>query len=430
MTELLLRLPFLRFDSNVRRSVGHNAIANIAIQALTIVASVIVSRHLGPAGRGELAAIQILAMQLCSLGTLGLPSACIYYAAKLENRAESVFGTTWISLGILAGPVWLIGWFLLPVLLGPTKNHLIGPARLFLLLVPIQFLGNLPYYYLQGVKAFRDWNLVRLQFPILWLIAIAWLYLQRELTPSRLAVAYLYVMTAHCATWMIVVWRRKTRPFTVDRHLIPPLAKYALPSILSVLPNELNVRLDQLLMASMLPSSDLGYYAIAVTASGAGWPLFKAIAQTMLPVLASETNVEKRQAMFRSAIKKTIVLSVVVCSLMTIGVPILLLVFFGDGFKSSIPMAVILVWAAAITNVNTVFADGFRGRHRPSVPLLAEISGLLVTIPGLIFALPRWHGIGAAAVSFASYAATALVYGALSGSLWREAKNNDGNGKA
>ena len=54
-----------------------------------------------------------------------------------------------------------------------------------------------------------------------------------------------------------------------------------------------------------------------------------------------------------------------------------------------------------------------RADGRPGSPGLAEAGGLIVTVAALPFAIPRWGITGAAWVSVASYAVTAVTLAVL-----------------
>lgn len=50
------------------------------------------------------------------------------------------------------------------------------------------------------------------------------------------------------------------------------LLRYGAPSVLSGVPAQLDLRLDQILMAALLPAKQLGLYTVGVAWSGAGTP--------------------------------------------------------------------------------------------------------------------------------------------------------------
>jgi O-antigen/teichoic acid export membrane protein len=54
----------------------------------------------------------------------------------------------------------------------------------------------------------------------------------------------------------------------MPRLLFAPLIRIGAPVCLSGLPHGSNLRLDQLLMAGLVPAATLGLYAVAVTWSG------------------------------------------------------------------------------------------------------------------------------------------------------------------
>lgn len=389
------------------------AIANLVSFGFNIVTSVIAARLLGPQGRGELAAMQNLAMFTLTFGTFGIPTAAAYYAGKDPKRANSVFSTAQIILLFLAFPVYILMYALAPELLSSQSTYVIQGARIFLLRVFIHFAGGLPYFMLRGLGRMAIWNGIRVQFSILWLMVFVIGFFSGQISSLFVAYGYLVAILIHNITWMIAMFLTVRGTYTPDLNLAPDLFRYGLPSMLSSVPRELNLRIDQLLMAAFLPAETLGYYVVAVAWGGLLSPVMNAFAQTAFPHLTALNHGHAQSARLQLILRRSVLVGLLLIVVLIIGAPIVIPVIYGKAFGASVVAAMVLVVASFISNLNDVLEESFRGLGKPKWPMVAQIIGLVSTILLLFLLLPRYGLLGAALASIASYAIVLFVFVAL-----------------
>jgi len=184
---------------------------------------------------------------------------------------------------------------------------------------------------------------------------------------------------------------------------------FGLPCVISTMPQTLNFRLDQMLMAGLLPARVLGLYVVAVAWSGATAPLLSALGAVLFPRVASQPNREQQARALaqgsRLAILASLVLAVAVIALTPRMVPFL----FGTKFAAAIPAALVLVVAGAISAFNLVTEEGLKGLGCPSAVMWAEFGGLVVTAVSLWLMLRPLELMGAALASLFGYSAVAIL---------------------
>jgi len=184
---------------------------------------------------------------------------------------------------------------------------------------------------------------------------------------------------------------------------------FGLPCVVSAVPQMLNFRLDQMLMAALLPARLLGLYVVAVAWSSASSPVLNALGAVLFPRVASQaTREQQAQALAqgnRLAILASLVLAVVVLILTPRMVPLL----FGAKFAAAIPAALVLVVAGAISAFNLVAEEGLKGLGCPSAVMWAEFGGLAVTGLSLWLMLRPFEIVGAALASLFGYSAVAVL---------------------
>src|SRR6185369_13563896 len=97
-----IRLEFSLIQSMLRPLILRTLITNFGLTFLGLVNSVVLSRWLGPTGRGEIAAAMLWPTMLVYLSSMGLIMATMYFAALPESRPNSLFANATL-FGIAQG---------------------------------------------------------------------------------------------------------------------------------------------------------------------------------------------------------------------------------------------------------------------------------------------------------------------------------------
>src|SRR5215813_13057129 len=125
-------------------------LANVGITALGIVNSILLSRWLGPSGRGEVAAAMLWPAMLISLSSLGLISSSLYFSALPKSRLQPLFSTA-VVLSVAQGLFAIsIGFVILPLLLPSQAKSVVSASRVYLFVVPLALVTQCGMSILQG----------------------------------------------------------------------------------------------------------------------------------------------------------------------------------------------------------------------------------------------------------------------------------------
>lgn len=381
---------------------------NVFLALFGLISGVLAARLLGPQGRGELAAIQVWPSAIATFAMLGLPEALVYYSAREPDRAGRYLGSA-VMLALLSSvPSVALGYLLMPLLLSAQSAEIIMAARWYLLLVPIFALVGMQYHPLQGRGDFTVWNALRIMLAMGWLAVLVMAWLLERAEPQFVAASYLVTLALLFFPLMYVVARRVPGPFLPDVQRWRPMLRYGLPSMASSVPQMMNFRLDQMLMAAFLPAQALGLYVVAVAWSGAVNPLLNALGAVVFPNVASEDGHERQAHAFAQGSRLGVLASIVMAFVLIILTPWMVPLLFGKNFASAIPAALVLVVAGAIAGLNLVMEEGLRGLGHPVSVMWAEFGGLAVTAISLLVLLRPLEIIGAALASLLGYSAVAF----------------------
>jgi len=396
--------------------VGHSLATNVVVALLGLTTGVLVARLLRPPGRGDLAAIFNAPTVLSVLASLGLSESVVYYAARQRERAGRYLGTS-LALAFGASLVFAAaGWLLMPLLLAEQSPGTIAAARWYLLQVPIGAVLGLAAAPLRGIGDIKGWNYLKASHSVVWLFVLLGAIVHGHPQARSLSLAFVLGRLALVPFTFVIVRYRMRRTIKVDVALARPLLRFGVPNMLSVLPNVLNLRLDQMLMAAFLPNRDLGLYVVAVSWSQLPAPALLALGNVLFPRVAA-ANDATRVALAARGMRMGALLSVVLGAATLVLTPFGIPLLFRSDYRDAVPVALVLVIAAAASSINTIQQEALRGLGRPDLVLKSQLCGLGVTIVGLAMLLGRFGMIGAAVASLAGYLTIAIALAVNGGRL-------------
>jgi O-antigen/teichoic acid export membrane protein len=384
--------------------------SNILLALLGLVSGIWAARLLGPNGRGELAAIQTIPSVVANLAMLGMPEAIVYFSARQPSEAGRYLASALIVALISSLPALVAGYLLVPLFLHAQRPEIVSTARWYLVsIVPLYALVGMLAHPFRGRKDFAVWNVTRFLPSLAWIavLAIAWVY--NRGFPGFLAAGHLVALAVVFIPLAALVLRHIPGPFTPDLSKSRSMVRYGLPCMMTGMPQMLNLRLDQMLMAALLPPRELGLYAVAVAWSGGGTPLLSALGAVTTPTVASATDREQQARRLAFTARATAVLALILSLAIVAATPVAIVVLFGEKFRGSVAPALILVPANAVLGINQVIQEGLRGMGHPFAALQAELAGLLVTVIALAATLRPLGGVGAAISSLIGYSTVGAV---------------------
>jgi O-antigen/teichoic acid export membrane protein len=376
------------------------SLINILVLALGLITGPLQARALGPAGRGELAAILVVSQQVPLILTFGLGAYATREIARGVLPGELV--------GSIGGLMFFIGLLILPA--GILFSHLLGQGRpvvdhyimISFLLLPISLLGILLSSLLTGLERWRLVVATRLIAMLLPAAAIIALYLLDHLTVGLTAAIVFVASMLSIAPALVAL--RGWMPLRFRMLHIRIGVPFGLQSWVAYLASMTNGRLDQLLMAALASSRQLGLYAVAVTVSSLPNVVIGAVGPPLLTRVAAGDR-----HLVPSALRVSLATVTIFGGMLAVASIVLIPLLFGSAFRDAVPMAAILLVAAVPLAGVAVLSSSFVADGEPSVPALGELVTLGITIPGLIVLLPRLGGVGAAIVSLGAYAVNLLI---------------------
>lgn len=397
--------------AGVRRfgwTVAQTSACNVAAAVTAGVAGIIIARSLGPAVRGEYAAVMAWFGVALLLGQLGQSAATTYFVARERTRAADYLATS-RNLMVISGVVTLgAGVFAAPLLASVTG----APAAGYLLMFATCVAGFVAASYLSSLQAthVRRWNVGRLSQPVAFLVTIAALYLLYRLDLGIVlgVVSATVVAQAGSAYWLCR--REGLAGGRGSFELLRPLTRYGLGQVASAAPSLATTRLSVLVLSLTVTPTALGQYAVAESVTALAVPVVAAVGYVSFPRIASRSLsrselLRLQRLSLRSSLIAGIVLMLSVMATASWLVPMV----FGEGFRGAVPLVLLLAPGGVLLAWGRVCADLLKGHGRPYAVAGAEAVAAVVMAAGLAVLVPLWGVVGAAVAASVAAAVSPLL---------------------
>jgi O-antigen/teichoic acid export membrane protein len=388
-------------------AIARTACFNVATAVAAALCGVIMARAVGPAVRGEYAAVTSWFGILLLTGELGQPAAVCFYVARDPGRARDYVATSQRMM-LASGVVALAGGLLLAPDLAHGEPGVADAYRIIFSGSVIVFTGTSYTFALQA-KSTRQWNLVRVSQPLLALAGIFLLHRLGLLTLRSaigVTVAAMAVQLGYAYYWCR---RGGLAPGRARTELVRPLGSYGLSQIAAAAPATVNMYLDQLVLSQLAPSADLGRYAIAVSVTLVPVPLVSAIGNVAFPRLAAQRRsaADSRRLPLAAAAARGAAAAVVLLPI-ALSAHWLIPAVFGPAYRGAVPLLWILTPGGIFLACGQVVGDLLRGLGRPGLVAAAQGLAAVCTVILLVALLPA-TGVAAAAIASTVAYGTALA---------------------
>ena len=396
-------------------AVARTACFNSASTVAAALGGVIVARTVGPAVRGEYAAVFSWFGLLLLAGELGQSATVCFYVASDPQRARGYVATSRAMMMVTGACALLAGLVMAPAL-AHGNPQLTAAYRVAFAGSVIAFVGCSYTFSLQAASTER-WNLVRVSQPALAFAFIVTLRLLRQLTLGTAIGVVLASMAFQLGYAYYWCRRCGLAPGHVELPLVSPLLKCGLAQLGASAPSAVNACLDQLVLSQLVPPEDLGRYAIAASVTAVPVPLVSAIGNVAFPRLAarggspaSSTQLALTATAVAAGIASAILLPLAASASWLIPA------VFGPGYRGAVPLLWILTPGGVFLACGQVAGDLLRGLARPGLVAMAQGLSAVCTVILLVALLPVVGVMGAAVASTIAYgmALSLMIRG-----LWR-----------
>ena len=371
-------------------------------------ASVVISRGLGPIGRGIYYLPVVTAATVASFATLGLEQANVY----MFGSERVALARLWAQGGLVAAVTGLLGGLLLlaaPSALPGTFGS--SPALLWAI-AAVGLPVTLHSQFSAGLLTLRGdvtWQFrASVISTIAQVAALLTAYAAGWFTPVSVL---LVLVGSNVLSWALIVARlRAEGPWVSwDGALLKQTLARSLVLHAGMVLLFLHLRMDMFMLNAMAGPTALGIYSLSVTLAETVSLGTDSVAVAILPRQMGNTLQEAAVTALRAARMTALISAGFIVAWVVVGFPLIVLAF-GRPFAGAYLPLVTLLPGIAFMGMQRVCGGPVLRAGRPSRIVYINLFSLACNVALNLWWIPRWGAVGAAAASTCSYALGALLF--------------------
>lgn len=379
-----------------RKDYATTFLATGLIQGCNIITGILTARFLGPIGKGELTTVLWLPSLVLAVGSFSLPQAAAFHVSRNPTKGNVITAVSfWISL-ILGAIEAAILYPFLPLILGSNNANLILMSRIFLLYLPITFVGLTLLGIEQGYQRFARYNYLRLLPTVFYLLYLIGLAILRTASVRNILVGNLIsqlvaslTLTKFASKDLVLkgirIWRAQ------GKTLLRQGLLYSLPALSGII----LMRADLAILIHMVSPEEVGYYSAALAVAMGQNGLASSLIQVNFPKVSTISS-GKAAFVIRRQLNKSIVpltlmgITVALCS------PLIIKYLFGPAFIAAQKITIVLVATITIWGIGQIVENGLRGLGLGLPGAVANLVGFLSLLISASYFVRTYKALGMA----------------------------------
>jgi O-antigen/teichoic acid export membrane protein len=388
--------------SDFLRKVVETFGTRVLLVAMSLATSVIVTRTLGPEGRGLYATTVAVGVIGAQFANLGLHASNTYYVARDRGLLPALLGNSLLVSFGLGGFGVLIAWvvFVAWPQIAPLDGVLLGLALWW---IPFALAYMLLQNLLLGIQEIRAYNTIELVTKLISIGLIVLLIALGAVTPAMMYLASFATMVIGLL-W--VTWRlraRLARQVAISADLFRQGLRYGFKAYLAAFFAYMVLRVDLLMVKQMLGAEAAGYYSVAANLADLALMLPVVTGSLLFPRLSAMSSGEQRwrfASKVAAGVGGVMLVGVVAARFLAqFGITLL----YGDLFLPAVPPFLWLLPAIVLMSVNTILMNYFAASGMPPVTVYSPGVAALLNMALNLWLLPRLGIVGASLSSIAAY---------------------------
>jgi O-antigen/teichoic acid export membrane protein len=377
--------------------------------SLSLATTLVISRILGPDGKGAYYAVTSLPGLIGALFVFGLPNAVNYFSAR-GTSARGLLGAGLLLTAILSAVLIPLIWIELPWL--ETNVFRAAPdaqLRQILIVIPAAILSTFGMAVLYGRQQVRTYSTILIgqgviTFTLSTILVAVFRFGVPGAVASSIAVTWLLAIAD-----LVAVGRLSRREPGGKPVSYRGLAGYGFRLYPASITGYFNYRIDTYIIQAVLlaPKAPLGLYTMAVTMAELIFYVPDSVTMIFLPRVAGLSQ-HDADALLGRVSRLTVLLTCIVAAALIpgawIGIHLVL-----PKFNDCLPAFYVLLPAVISLSMSKVMTSYIAGRGRPGPISLGTTITVVANIVANFVLIPRLGIVGASISSLISYTISAAI---------------------
>ncbi|MGB7342170.1 MAG: polysaccharide biosynthesis C-terminal domain-containing protein [Phototrophicaceae bacterium] len=400
----LQRLSQSQFIHNVAQTLATRGLLII----ISLITSMLITRALGPVGRGIYATATAFSATGVQLGYLGLNAANTYYVAKDKSLLPILLGNSlFVGVGI-GGLEILLGislFFSVPNL-SPLQPSIL---LLALIAIPVLLTVELLQYLLLGIESIGTYNVIQIAMRLVNTIGIFVLIGIGNTSATSFFIIFVL------ARLIGVLWSLRKLSNLIGNKLqfsflqLQEQFSYGIRAYFAALFSFLVIRSDLFMVKYILGAEQVGYYSLSTTMVDMVYLVPVVVGTMLFPRLSASNDAKnKRHLTFQiSGLIALLMLAIIVVTYFI--APLAITIVYGADFLPAVPAFRILLLGIFFMSINTIFMNYFAATGMPAITVYSPGIAAIINIIANIYLTPRYGIEGTAIASVIAYAIMLII---------------------
>jgi O-antigen/teichoic acid export membrane protein len=394
-------------SSQFVRQVSETYLTQLFVVALGFVNSILVTRILGPEGRGLFAVANTLSATGVQLGNLGLQSSNTYYVSRDPRKLFVLLGNSLVvSAG--CGIVMLVVFLLLQLRpeIAPIRGTLL---TLTFLAVPAGLASLLLQNLLIGTQQIRAYNAIDLTTRVLAVLLVA-ATAPLGLVSPEVIFALVLATVVLGAAWSFLRLRAQLHgPISWSPETLRACLPYGLRAYLATLFGFLVLKSDIVLVTYLRGAVETGYYAIAIGLADILLMLPLVVGMILFPKLSAAPDLAARWRLVRRVLTVMVPATPLGLVVTYFAAGPLIRLAYGTAFSPSTAAVGWLLPGIGCYAINGILMNFFASCGMPMVVVYSPFVALVVNVCANLLLVPRMGFVGASISSSLAYGLMLLI---------------------
>ncbi|HCJ66628.1 MAG TPA: hypothetical protein DHV62_04700, partial [Elusimicrobia bacterium] len=382
-----------------------NGFTQFARVVLQLLISILLARSLGPQGRGEYALALRVPGLIYIFVHLGFSQATTILLGKNKYPKEKIVGNLLFCIFLICFLTAIIYYGLASIVLNFLKQN-INRSLYYLsfFVIPVTFFWAGLSAILLGLGIVKTIGWGRLLNNALFLLLCFVVFLFWGKIPFITLVIFLFTGIVEIFYLIFVIRKHMLLSFSFDFKIIKEQFNFGIKSLFTGIFEQVNRRLDALLVNFFLGTYGLGIYTISV---GLGEALINVPSIFYQPVF-SRTAVLQNEEGFRITaitLRQILFLTSISAILFAIFVKPFIFLFYSSRFAEAVLPTVFLLPGIVSVGIGTTIGYSLTGYGKPEEYTKASIVSCILTVILDLFLIPKFGVAGASVASSIAYTA-------------------------
>jgi O-antigen/teichoic acid export membrane protein len=382
---ILNNISWLVFDKTLRLGAG-------------LFLGIFIARYLGPAGYGLLNYAIAFSSLAGSFVSLGLDSIVIKELVRRPEDRDRILGSAFF-MKLFAGVLGLVVNIALISIIKPGDTFILYLVALSSFGFIFQAIGVIDFYYQSRVKS--KYSVFAQNGAFLTVVILRIILLVNKAPVMAFAIAGV-IESFLIAAFVIFTYKKFSNlsitTWQFDKFIAIQLIKESYPLIFAGLASMINMRLDQVMLGSMLDEKTVGIYTVAIRIAEIWYVIPMFLSMSIYPSIISAK--EQSYALYRSRLHK------IVFYMSCFAVPFALFITFssdfivnwlyGTEFLQAGTILSIYIWAGLPYVAAFAYSQAFYIEKLTNITFITTVYTVLANLILNYFLIPKFGPVGAA----------------------------------